>query len=220
MTGPLRFSGGLTTRRLTEGLEEDILAKFNDQTACLVITSSGSCELAVLNIDLGSTTFPKTAAFVPFVGELVEHLLGHSRTQNEFASGEPMAVYLPFEAGNADGLTVSAISPRTEPMGEFAPEGSSVLWRAAATGKPGVYQAKRGEQTVFMVSTAAPAEEADLRPLEEEVFRKRLAGGRSLRFHSSVGASQERDDHLWVWAAVACLACLLGEVLGLRLLRT
>ena len=217
---PQRFGGGLATRRLTTGLDEDILAKLNDQSAFLVITSSGSCELAVLNADLGASTLPKTAAFVPLLGDLVEHLLGHSRVQSEFLSGEPMAVYLPFDAGTAEGLTVSGIGPGLEPMGEFASEGSSVLWRAASAGKPGVYAVKRGDQTVSMASTASSPDEADLRPLAEDVLSKRLAGGRRVRFHTATEISEERDDRLWIWAAVACVSCMLGEVLSLRLLRT
>lgn len=215
----LKFAGGLITRAAEDGLKDDVLAEFNDNTAFLVTAASGACELAVLNAELGNSDLPKSSAFVPLMGELVEQLLGHSRTQNEFASGEPLTVFLPFEAGNPEGLTVTG-PPNATAVGEFSQEGTSVVWRAVSAGKPGVYQARRGQQPIFMVSTVIPAEEADLQPLPEKQFREGVAGGRDVRFHSATGATEERDDRLWVWAAVACLGCLLAEVFSLRVLRT
>src|SRR6185503_8372775 len=91
VVGPLRFSGGLGSRRLEGALADDVLASYSDRSAFLVHTSSGVGSLAVLNADLASSNLRKSAAFVPLVGELVERLLEHNQAQTSAVSGEPLA---------------------------------------------------------------------------------------------------------------------------------
>ncbi len=78
---------------------------------------------------------------------------------------------------------------------------------------------QRGDETVYAVAVAAPAEESDLRSLSPEVLSERLAGGRRLHYHAAVGGHEPRDD-AWSWILVACVACLLGEILVLKAFRT
>ena len=92
-------------------------------------------------------------------------------------------------------------------------------WRCPALNAPGVYRVMRGDAAVYAVAAAAPAEESDLRTLEANVLTERLAGGRPVHFRAAAGEDEERDT-AWVWLAVACVACLLGEVLALKLFRT
>ena len=51
------------------------------------------------------------------------------------------------------------------------------------------------------------------------MFSERLAGGRGVHFRAATAEQEERDD-LWVWLAVACVVCLLGEVVALKMFRT
>jgi hypothetical protein len=82
-----------------------------------------------------------------------------------------------------------------------------------------VYQVKRGEKVVHALAAAVPAEESDLRALEPSLFAGRLAGGRAVHYRAAAAGEERRDD-LWVWLAVACAACLLGELLALKMFRT
>jgi hypothetical protein len=78
---------------------------------------------------------------------------------------------------------------------------------------------KRADATVFALATAIPPEESDLRTLEPSVFQQRLAGGRTIHYWAAAEEGEERDD-LWSWLAVACIACVLVELLALRVFRT
>jgi hypothetical protein len=225
--GPLRFSPGLTSRRLEGGLVDDVRATYNDQSAALVVSSSGAGRLAVLNADLAASNLPSSGVFVPLVGELVGHLLGQDRLTEATACGEPAAVFLPVSAGPAAGLRIVLPEGRTSmvdatdlaAVGELADEPVGVLWQVPAAGPPGVYRIEREEQTVFALPTAVPAEEADLATLDSELLTGRLAGGRKVQFRAAVRDEPPRDD-LWTWFAIACVGCILGEVCGLRAFRT
>jgi hypothetical protein len=72
---------------------------------------------------------------------------------------------------------------------------------------------------VFSVAAALPPEEADLQALDAGALTERLAGGRAVHFRKGDTTGQERDD-LWVWLAVACVVCLLGELIALKAYRT
>jgi hypothetical protein len=218
VTGTLRFSGGLASRRLEGALADDILATYSDRSACLVISPCGAGALAVLNLDLEASNLPASPAFVPLVGELMGRLLGRQRFGEGPACGEPLAVHLPPAAGPVAGLKVIGPEPAEDP-GRLVEESGGVLWHQQALGKPGVYQVKRGNDTVFAVAAAVPPEEGDLRPLDPDVLRDRLAGGRAVHFHAAAREGEGRHD-LWTWMAVACVACLFGEILALKLFRT
>src|SRR5262249_38275346 len=95
LTGPLRFAGGLASRRLEGGPADGVLAWLGDRSAFLVVTSCGAGTLAVLNADLSTSNLAGSGAFVPLIGELMNRLLGRQRLTEAAPCGEPLAVYLP-----------------------------------------------------------------------------------------------------------------------------
>jgi hypothetical protein len=219
LTGPLRFGGGLATRKVERALADDIVATYSDRSAALVVSACGEGTLAVLNADLAASNLPGSRAFVPLVGELVSRLLGRNRTAEAYACGEPSAVYLPASAGGLSGLRVLGPDGKEDDTSQLVEESSGVLWRSTGFKMPGIYQVKRGDATVFALAAALPPEEADLQALEASVLPERLAGGRKVHYRAVSGSGEERDD-LWVWLAAACVLCGLVELLALRAFRT
>jgi hypothetical protein len=217
LTGPLRFSGGLGTRRREGALLDDVLASFGDRSACLVVTSCDAGSLAVLNVDLSATNLPRSPMFVPFVGELAERLLEQRRAAGQMQSGEPFAVYLPPDAFPIAGLTVDV--PGETGTGELVEESGGVLWRMRAAGPPGIYHIRRGDSALYSAACGLPPQESDLRPIDSSVLTQRLAGGRQVFFRSADNERGELDDR-WTWFAGACVMCLLVEVLALKGFRT
>lgn len=218
---PLRFSGGLATRRREGALADDVRATFDDQSACLVTTTVGAGRLAILNADLGASNLAASPAFVPLVGELAGSLLGQDQLAEAAACGEPAAHFLP-QAATADDLRIEGPpSAANDPgaLGELEMEKIGVLWRLPAAGPPGLYRVLDGEQTVFALPAAIPAGESDLAPLASSVFTERLAGGRSVQFRQAALGEQEPRDDLWTWFAAVSVVCLIGEILGLKLFR-
>jgi hypothetical protein len=220
---PIRFSGGLSSRRVEGALLDDVLANYNDQSACLVVTACGAGAVAVLNADLAASTLPSSPAFVPIVGELTSHLLGRDRSPEAVACGEPLAVYLPPAASPVVGLRIESHSGSTivdsETLGDLHEESVGVMWHSSAVGPPGIYDVKRGTQTVFAISAAIPAEESDLTAISAEVLTDRLAGGRHVRFRSAFQDDRPRDD-AWTWLAVMSLCFVFAEIIGLRLFKS
>jgi len=221
VVSPLRFGGGLASRRVEGSLSDDVIATYNDQSACLVVTACGAGTLAVLNAELGSSNLPASPAFVPMIGELTAHLLNRDRVYETFASGEPLAVYLPAAASPVAGLrlesSVSSLDPAM--LGDLHEENVGVMWQAVAAGPPGIYQVKRQQQSVFALATAIPAEESDLVTIESELFKDRLSGGRHVTYRSAMDDDESRDE-AWTWLAVGCLVFLFVEVLSLRLFKS
>ncbi|RPI81670.1 MAG: hypothetical protein EHM42_10320 [Planctomycetaceae bacterium] len=218
----VRFHGGLATRRVKGTLIDDVLATYNDQSACLVATPCGAGLLVVLNTDLAQSTLAASPAFVPLIGELTSQLLGRDAAREAFASGEPIAVYLPPSASPVMGLVVEPQSGRAlEPdvAGELREEAVGVLWQAPRAGPPGAYEIKRNGTPVFAATTAIPAEEADLSSLPADLLTDRLGGGRDVKYRSALRRDDPRDTG-WVWLAIGCLTCLFGELIGLRLFRS
>lgn len=220
VTGPLRFGGGLTTRRKEGALADDVLATLSDRSAALVVSSSGEGVLAVLNADLSISNLPQSAAFVPLIGELTSRLLGKPRESSARPCGEALAIRLPATAGPAAGLRVVAPANASGEVGQLIEEGGGVVWRSPLIEHPGVYQIRRGDVVTYAAAIATPPEEADLRPMDPKVLTERLAGGRQIAFRSASGETDEQQDRIWTWLAVACVVCLLGEMLALKLFRT
>jgi hypothetical protein len=212
----LRFGGGLASRRRDEGLADDILAGYSDRSACLVVSNCGDGTLAVLNADLMASNLAASPAFVPLVGELSGRLLGQRRAADAVPCGEPAAVYLPAAAGPIAGLAVSGPGGAA---GQLREESGGVLWSHPGTATPGVYRVTRGGDVVFAVASAVAAEESDLRPLDPSVLPERLGMGRAVSFHSAAAGDEERDT-LWAALAVACVVCLLVELLAMKAFRT
>jgi hypothetical protein len=217
--GALRFSGGLTSRPLESGLADDVRAIYSDRSACVVITPCGAGMLAVLNADLAASSLPVSPAFVPLVGEIIDTLLVQRRADASAACGEPMAAYVPGEAGTSALLKLAGPDAAASDLGELVDDAGFVLWRWNSAGPPGVYQVQRDGQAVFALASAIPAQEADLQPLSPELLKDRLAGGRKVYYASASGDAEPRDDR-WAWLLVICAGCILGEWIALRLFRT
>ena len=192
-----------------------MVAGYSDRSACLVVTTCGDGALAVLNADLGASNLPTSPVFVPFVGELTSRLLGQRRGGDAFACGEPAAAYLPAVAGTFAGLELSG--PGTV-AGQLREESSGIMWSHPGPEAPGVYRVTRQGEVVFAAASGVSAEESDLRPLDASVLPERFGGGRAVSFHS-VSGDEERDIW-WSALAVACVVCLLGELLALKAFRT
>jgi hypothetical protein len=207
--GSLRFAGGLATRRIEGGLQDDVLATYSDRSACLVVTTCGAGSLAVLNADLSVSNLPTSAVFVPMIGELCGRLLAAGRATDASPCGEPLATYLPAEITTADGLAVIGPDGSKQSDSALSQEASFVLLRADAAGAPGVYRITRGKDTVFALATAAPAPESDLEPLDPATLKTRLAAGRTV-FYQGAGDAPPKDQ-AWAWILVVCAVCLIGE---------
>jgi hypothetical protein len=219
LVGPLRFTGALSSRRRESGSADDVLAAYSDRSAGLVVTSCGAGSMAVLNADLVASNLPASPAFVPLIGELTGRLLGQQRMTEILPCGEARALYLPGAAGPAAGLSISGPPGAALEGSALVEESSGVLWHVPALQTPGIYEVKRNGKAVFAVAAAAPAEESDLKALDPSVFQGRLSGGRSLHFRSAAGIEAEARDSLWIWLGVACVICLLGEIVALKLFR-
>ncbi len=220
--GPLRFGGGLSSRPAPGGLADDVLAEFDDHSACLTTTACAAGTLAVLNADLNDSNLIASPVFVPLLEELVDRLLLRRGTDESVACGEPLAAYLPAEAGDAAGLNIerpAGSAPASGAPGMISDDANFVLWRWSAAGPPGVYAVKRDAATVFAIASAAPGTASDLTPLEADMLTHRLAGERSVAMRS-VSEEAERHDRAWAWVLVACAGCLLTELLMLRVFRT
>ncbi len=221
----LRFSGGLASRRLDNGLAEDILAGYSDRSAALVLTSSGAGMLAVLNADLGNSSLgspnSEAAKVLPvLVYELVERMLGQLQHNPATYCGEGVVVPLPPEAGAGAGLRIVGPAAAEEnQLGQLVDDAGGISLRLSAAAPPGVYQVQRDGKTVFGLALELPPEESDLRAIEPELFAGRLAGGRQVQFHEGAQGQDRRDD-VWSWLAIGCVACILGELAALRLFKT
>jgi len=223
-TAGLRFAGGLSSRQNEGGLEDDLLAAYNDGSACLVMTASDAGALAVINADLAASNLPQSQAFVPLVEELTDRLLSRHRETSDAVCGEQLVAQLPVEAGAVAGLQIVGPGPDAadgtpDRFGRLSDEGAGAVWHWTAPDRPGVYQVRRDGKPVFAMALNVPAEESELEGLPGDVFTERLAGGRKLYFHGAAGAADRRDD-AWKWFAVACVVCMLGEVAALLAFRT
>jgi hypothetical protein len=219
LTETLRFSGGLDTRATPGGLAEDLLAQFDDGSAFLVSATMDAGGLMVLNADLAASNLPLSPLYVPLLGEIVQKLLGQGRRAAEIACGEPFALSLPPDAATAAELNVTRPDGAAVPGADLADDGAGILWKGEAA-DTGVYRVQHKSALVFAAAAAIPDVESDLRSLPAEVFQERLAGGRDVRFRSLASHGADERDSLWSWLAVACVACLAGEVLALKSFKT
>lgn len=215
---PLRFNGGLASRRLSTGLADDVLATYGDQTAALVASRCGSGTLAVLNVDLAASNLPASPLFVPMVGEIVARLLGSGERAGAVHCGDSVVIDLPPDAAPAGGLNVLAPG-READAGELADDAGGSIWRCTSLSGPGVYRIERSGVTCFALATAIPAEEGDLRAIEPAAFDAGAAKGLEIHYQSAA-AGEDGHDARWVWLAVGCVACMLAEVVALKLLRS
>jgi hypothetical protein len=221
---PLRFAGGLGSRRLDRGLASDVLAAYNDGSACMAFTDSDAGALAVLNADLLASNLAGSACFVPMVEELVERLLDRNRQSTVALCGEPLVVRLPGDASPASGLRIVGPGNSGEDssggrFGELSEDAAGTVWHWAAPDRPGVYRVQRDGKTISAVAVQIPAEESPLESLSPDVLKTRLASGLNIHCRAASDEGQSQDD-FWKWFAAACAVCLLGETLGLLVFRT
>jgi hypothetical protein len=94
-----------------------------------------------------------------------------------------------------------------------------VAWRWRSPDRPGAYRICRDNETLFAQAVEVPAEESQLESLSPQVLKERLAVGHRVYF-SSAAVEEERRDDLWSWLAVACVVCLLGEMVSLVAFKT
>jgi hypothetical protein len=217
----LRISGGLATHPQPGSIAEEILSTFDDQSAFLVAADSSTSTFAVINADLGQSNLPSSPMFVPLLGELVQRRLsGPTHRTETLLSGEPFSLVLPPEIEAPAGLTISGPKAGTNETGELVQDSQETAWRAASAGPPGSYEVRRDAKTLFAAPVVLAAEESDLRTIGADVFKDRLSGGRKIDFHSASNDHSEAQDTLWIWLAVACVACLLLEIGTLAWFRT
>jgi hypothetical protein len=220
--GRFRFAGGLSSRRLENTLDDDVLATYSDGSACLVLTSSDMGTLAVLNADLNNSNLPTGEAFVPLLDQLIERLLQRPRSQSNAIGGEPLVARLPAGLGLASELKVvgpESDAPVTDGKGELLDEGVGVVWRWPSPDVPGVYRVQSADQTVFALAINLHDEESQLEPLAADVLQNRLTSGLAVHYRSSDATTEERDV-LWTWLLVACVFCMIGESVALMAFRS
>lgn len=218
---PIRFAGGLATRRQEGALADDILASYNDQSSFLVLTSCGAGALVILNCELAGSNLPSSPAFVPLMGELVNQLLRREPGGEVISSGEPFGVYLPSAATPIAGLQFEIPDNSKnlpEHSWELHEDNVGVMWQTSAAGEPGIHRVRRGQETVYAAAVTIPAEEADLMTLSPDLLTNRLAGGREVNYRSA-GDQQEPVDDPWTRLAIACVLCLCAELAGLQFFR-
>ena len=219
----LRISGGLTTQRIPNSLDDDIRATLNDQSVLLFTTPAGSGKLCVLNADLNHSNWPRHSTFVPILNELVEDLLRSGGQSEQSFCGEPLTRLLPPAVTSGAELAVVAESNSDSPAptttGEFQQSGEGVLLNWRRPDGPTVFNINQADQTVYALATHIAPEESDLRTLDAEVLTERLSGGRQVDFHR-VAEQKKEDDKSWIWFAVAAVVALVGEVFVLRSFKT
>ena len=101
VAGRLRFSGGLASRQLEQGLRSDVLATLNDGSALLVHTTSDAGQLAVLNADLEESNLHSQYAMVLLIDGIVGRMLTDEQNQTMLRCGEAAQVQLPADSGAA-----------------------------------------------------------------------------------------------------------------------
>lgn len=220
---PVRFGGGLPTRTVAEGLQDQVLAELSDSSALLYATAADAGRVGLLNADLGRSNWPVQSSFLPVLGELVQHLLSGDQPNQAAACGEPLVRMLPPQVSDNAALTA-------EPAGEETPESpeygswewsagqGAVVWSWPEPTGPGVYRLRERDRTVFAVATAAPAAESDLQMLGDDVLRDRISGARQVAY-SDPKTEEPVEDSLWNWLIVACVVGLIGEIAALRSFR-
>ncbi len=221
--GSLEFSGGLITRGTQAGLKDDVRASLDDQSALLVVSSTGRGRLAIINADLERSSLARTPVLVPLLGELItQDLATQGDAQSSVESGESFTLQLPVGEEHLDTLSVSGPEGEVSDQhaGTLAASPGGIVWDVLHSGPAGVYSVEQSGETVAAVVASIPDEESDLRSLSAEVFEGRLSGGRSLQYAEGTAAAAQEQDTLWVWLAAACVGCVLLELLTLKAFRT
>lgn len=217
----LRFSGGLMSSPRPEGLPEEVLAHFSDGSAALVVTGAGSGCLAVLNMNLAASSLVKSPLFVPFVHELAEAMLnGNGGLSTAADSGKNLSLYLAASVTGTEELAVLGPGDVEATKAEFIEDQVGTLLRWKGPGPPGVYRVRQSDSTVLALAIECPASESDLRVVEAETIKTRLAGARRVAVR---GAGDEGEDEgesdIWRYFILACVFFGLTELAVLKWFR-
>lgn len=220
-----RFAGGLPTRTLSTTSMDAVAATLSDRSALLYFTDVGAGHLAVLNADLSRSNLAYQAGFVPMLVETINRLTDVGGTIESISSGQPIVRELPPDSGSPEQLSITreGIGPDDDDAqfaGRIENQDGMLVWNWAAAGTPGVYWVRDGEQNpIWAEAVRSDPSQQDLHVLSQQVLQSRLSGGRQVEFQSSV-ASGDQADSLWVWATLAMLGCIVGELVTLFCFRS
>ena len=216
----LRFSGGLQSQGTNAGVGRDVLARYDDGSAALVVTNAGNGTLAAWNIDLNHSNLVKSQMFPLLLDELIGRLLRNGSVGEGYVCGEAMVAHLPSRIVTGSGLKLAPAGTKKgdegkvdAKLGQLQDERLGVLWHWNSPTTPGVYEAyeaKPGGKACFAIAVNQPAEESRLDRLGADVFTDRLAGGRQLAFQPADNEENQKDE-AWTILAVLCLLCVFGE---------
>jgi hypothetical protein len=216
----------LKTTAVADTPQEDVLARWDDGSAALLMMSAGHGRLLIWNGDLEGSSLVRSPQFVALMRAGATRMLQESTPPPAaFACGTPCVVPL---------LNVMA---QTEAVTVYDPDGNrvedcvagmvsnqlSIKW--PRVGPPGVYTVKMGDKPVSSFAAACPPEESDLRPLTAEKVSGLLASGGpeasgNLRIYGLDGKDAPAEDReVWAWVMVAAIGCLILELSTLKLFR-
>lgn len=215
---PLRMKRVLDSRRVNEGLGDDILATYSNGAAFVTRGDCGASVATIMNVDLAASNFPASTGFVPIITEIVTDAIQRRGADTDILCGESFSTYLPGAKSRA-GLSVSTHDGGDATLGEFVDDKAGIVWRCGESATPGGYLIRQNGNTIHSFAVSIHGAESDLRSISTELIKGRLAGGRELSIRSASRAD-ESIDTLWSTMAAVCAMCMLTEIGVLRLFRT
>ncbi|MCA9137054.1 MAG: BatA and WFA domain-containing protein [Planctomycetales bacterium] len=210
-----RIGGGLPTRRTEAGSVDAISATLSDRSVLLFFADAGAGRIAVLNADMARSNLGYHAAFVPLVIETIGRLTDKRQSVAPSVAGRAIVRELPSGVDSINDLKVlrdsDAASDVSVVAGNIVARDRSLMWNWPSPDTPGVYRIvnERGD-TLWAEGVCSDPIEQDLRSLSADVLQTRLSGGRDVQL---VLASDDvrQTDHLWVWAVLSMLGCIVAE---------
>jgi hypothetical protein len=227
LTSGVTASAILKTGPVAGGVPEDVLARWSDGSAAMVVAPAGAGSLVVWNADLVRSTLPRSAFFVALLRETAELLLNADvGPGGALPVGSARLVPLPAGVESVSGLSVVGPEGQAVEGAVLEEAAAGATWRWPTVGPPGVYRVMRGEETVFAAAADCPATEADLRPADADAVAKRLTPGDASGTTSQAvviglpgGRERQEPTELWPWLLVAALAFIVVELCTLKLFR-
>lgn len=211
-----RIGGGSPTRSIDGAAIDSVAATLSDRSALLFFTDVGAGRLAVLNADLSASNLAFEAGFVPMLVETVARLTDNGGAVSGTRSGQAVVRDLPTDVSDPERITVIATTnPDSDEavIGKIQSEDGTLVWNWPVATDPGIYRvADSDDRTLWAEAVRSDPAEQDLRSLSQEVLQQRLAGGRRLDYENSARSSAGQVDSLWVYATLAMLGCILGEL--------
>ncbi len=218
-----RFVGGLPTRTLDSAGIDDITATLSDRSVLMYFTDVGAGKLAVLNADIAKSNLAYSASFVPFLVESINRLTDLGGSITATASGQPVLRELPVSPEYLGRVRVEREgddAEESERIGSIQNQEGVMVWSWPAAELPGVYRVMdSNDKTLWAEAICTERAEQNLAALSKDVLQSRLSGGRKFEFQSS-SSSKNQMDTSWVWATIAMLGCVLGELVALTWFRS